>query len=160
MQLLQQRALITLQGKQELMAEIACLRQIRQDILDDPQSCGDGDAGAIHNELSAVEKQILRLREVLTSATLVDDSALVVAIGSQVTLLGEQGRETFTISGPLAANPYFGNISYESPLGQALLGRELGDEVEWVSAKGQRRLRIVDVRPVGGGGSGSLRRTA
>lgn len=153
MHVLQRQVLITRDGQQELMAEIAVLEGIRQDILDERRRTEPAVVGGAANEISAVENEIVRLRDLVRRATLVDDDALIVAIGSQVTVLGELSRATVTISGPLASNPQRGTISYESPLGRTLLGRELGDQVEFLSARGLQRLLIVDIRPAGQGAS-------
>ncbi len=54
----------------------------------------------------------------------------VVALGSTVHLELEEGVQKFTIVGSTEANPEEGKISNESPIGQALLGKKHGDEVE------------------------------
>ena len=74
------------------------------------------------------------------------DTGLVVAVGSEVTLDAEYGKVTFTIGGPVAATPRLGCISYESPLGRALLWAELGEHVEVPWEGGRRTLRILGIR--------------
>jgi transcription elongation factor GreA len=54
----------------------------------------------------------------------------IVHLGSTVTLEDEDGSiNEFTIVGTLEANPSEGKISAESPVGKALLGKKVGDEV-------------------------------
>ena len=54
-----------------------------------------------------------------------------VQLGSTVTLEnGKSVTKTFQVVGTVEADPLEGKISDESPIGQALLGQKLGDEVE------------------------------
>jgi len=55
-------------------------------------------------------------------------------------------RREFTLVYPHEADPVAGRISVLAPLGTALLGYRLGDEVEWLMPGGIRRLRIESVR--------------
>lgn len=52
-----------------------------------------------------------------------------VGLGSKVILDVDGDVDEFTIVGTLEANPSLGKISNESPVGKALLGHEIGDEV-------------------------------
>lgn len=54
-------------------------------------------------------------------------------------------RREFTILGPDEAEPAKGSISYLSPVGQALLGKEAGDEVAISIPKGKVTYEILDV---------------
>lgn len=56
----------------------------------------------------------------------------------------------FTILGPDEADPAKGSISYLSPVGQALLGREVGDEVSVDIPRGRVTYEIVDISFKGG----------
>jgi len=53
--------------------------------------------------------------------------------------------EQFTIVGSAEANPVEGKISNESPVGEALLGKKVGDEVEVATPAGIIKLLIMDV---------------
>lgn len=145
MQLLK-NVLLTPEGKEELALEIDCLEQVRRDILNDSREPLHRNDRSSRFELVAVDTQISRLREVLSNGTITDQTGLVVAVGSEVTVFGDEGEETFTIGGPLAASPRFRCVSYESPLAQAVLGRELGDEVEFSNGGRLNRLKIVGIR--------------
>lgn len=61
----------------------------------------------------------------------------LVGLGSQVTIteVGSDHEETYMIVGSAEADPAGGRVSNQSPLGQSLLGRRVGDTVE-VSAPG------------------------
>jgi len=53
-----------------------------------------------------------------------------VQLGSKVTLTGVNGNKEFQVVGTVEADPLNGKISDESPIGQALLGKKEGDQVE------------------------------
>ena len=53
-----------------------------------------------------------------------------IQLGTKVTLKGAKGEKVFQVVGTVEADPLNGKISDESPIGQALLGKKQGDEVE------------------------------
>lgn len=69
----------------------------------------------------------------------------VVALGSTVHLELEEGVQKFTIVGSTEANPEEGKISNESPIGQALLGKKHGDEVEVEVPTGTLTYKIKNI---------------
>ena len=98
------------------------------------------------DDQSHMETKILRLRERLRSAVVVeaDSTAKVVAFGMPVTVTDlESGKQqTFTIVGPTEAKPAAGKLSSESPVAQALLGPAPKDEVQVETPGGARRWRV------------------
>lgn len=70
----------------------------------------------------------------------------VVGLGSSVTVRDEFGESTYTIVGPVEADVAGGRISMVSPLGAALMGRTVGDEVSFSSPGGTRSAVIESVR--------------
>lgn len=67
-----------------------------------------------------------------------------VQFGSRVTFRRADGRkQTYRIVGIDEADPAQGTLSYVSPVAQALLGREVGDEIQI----GGARVEIIDVNP-------------
>jgi transcription elongation factor GreA len=98
------------------------------------------------DDQSHMETKILRLRERLRSAVVVeaDGDAKVVAFGMPVTVTDlESGKkQTFTIVGPTEAKPAEGKLSSESPVAQALLGSSPEDEVKVETPGGARRWRV------------------
>ena len=73
-----------------------------------------------------------------------------VGYGSQVTLenADDGAEERYEIVFPEEVNPAAGLISIGSPLGRALLNREVGDEVEVATPKGRRSFQIVELRTI------------
>jgi transcription elongation factor GreA len=71
----------------------------------------------------------------------------VVRLGSKVTVV-EQGypeQETFQLVGRAEADPARGKISNESPLGQKLLGRRVGETVSVEAPGGDTVFKIISI---------------
>src|SRR5438132_1260140 len=98
---------------------------------------------AAKNEQGLLERRIVMLRDRLDRAVLVDEKAVAasdtVGVGTRVEIEDEQGeRMQVEISS-------VGGVSPDSPVGRALLGRKVGDEVEVEAPKGSWRARIVSI---------------
>ena len=69
---------------------------------------------------------------------------LPVQLGARVSVIsGEGDKHEYTIVGPAEARPTEGLISNESPVGRALLGKRVGDEVQISVPKGVLRLTVT-----------------
>ncbi|MFH1098491.1 MAG: transcription elongation factor GreA [Candidatus Uhrbacteria bacterium] len=90
------------------------------------------------DEQAFIEGRIIELENLLNSATVVAPPSETkrVSIGSTACLGSDNGERTFTIVGANEADPGRGMISNDSPLGQALLGKSVGEEVEVKVPKG------------------------
>ncbi len=87
------------------------------------------------NEQAEVEAEIMKLEDMIKYAKVVDDDETksdVVTPGSTVTIHDVEMDEddVFTIVGSMEANLAAGKLSYESPIGAALLNKKVGDTVE------------------------------
>jgi len=73
-----------------------------------------------------------------------------VGYGSQVTLenVDDGAEEKYEIVFPEEVDPAVGLISIGSPLGRALLNREVGDEVVVATPKGRRSFQIIELRTI------------
>jgi transcription elongation factor GreA len=83
------------------------------------------------NEQAFVEGRIAELEHKIKSAVIIDEerSSDHVSIGATVEVESEDGPITFTIVGSTEARPADGRISDESPVGRALLGKQVGEKV-------------------------------
>ena len=105
----------------------------------------NGEYHAAKESQAHLETRILRLREQLRSAVVVEQGGVdAVSHGStvEVTDLGTDGKQTFKIVSPNDTNPAEGLISSGSPIAQALLGQPVGGVAEVSTPRGTRRLRI------------------
>jgi transcription elongation factor GreA len=97
---------------------------------------------AAKNEQGLLERRITMLRDRLDRAVIVDEAASgdVVSVGTHVEIEDEQGeRMEIEISS-------VGGVSPDSPVGRALIGRRVGDEVQIEAPKGAWRARILSVK--------------
>lgn len=89
-----------------------------------------------------VEAQIADLEDKLARAVVIDPTTLSgdrVVFGATVHLLDENDKPiTYQIVGETEADAKSGRISYSSPLGRALIGRKVDDEVEVSTPSGDR----------------------
>lgn len=97
-----------------------------------------------------LEGRILQLKAMISGAIIIDESETAtdaIRLGSRVTVVedGEDSQETFFIVGPVEANPVEGKISDQSPLGQALVGRRVGDVVRVAAPAGEMKFKIVSI---------------
>ncbi len=95
-----------------------------------------------------VEARIRQLKDILQTGQVVEvERSSTIDLGSQVTLrdLSEDEEIVFTLVGPGEIDPRHGKISILSPVGKALAGRTVGDEVEVDVPAGKLRLRVEKV---------------
>ncbi|NLW09461.1 MAG: transcription elongation factor GreA [Firmicutes bacterium] len=102
------------------------------------------------NEQGFVEGRILTIEKMLRNARVLQDSDVQtdqVGLGSRVFLKDlESGEELeYTIVDSAEADPAADKISYESPVGRALLGKKAGEEVEIAVPAGILRYRIEKI---------------
>jgi transcription elongation factor GreA len=142
---------LTQAEKEQLEAELAELEGPRRaavvEAIAAARSFGDLSENfeyhAAKNEQGLLERRIALLRDRLGRAVVVDEEAAArsdaVSVGSKVELEDERGeRLEVQISS-------VGGVSPESPVGRALLGATVGDEVEIDAPRGRWRARILSV---------------
>ena len=89
----------------------------------------------------AVIENILENHEIIAEPKKGDS----IQIGNTVELKNTDGTRTFTIVGSVEANPTEGKISDESPIGMALLGKKLGEDVEIVTPAKSATFKIAKI---------------
>ena len=96
-----------------------------------------------------LEGRIRELEHLLKNATIIEQNGAqpgVVDIGSHVTIQeGSYPEETYHLVGAKEADPRNGRISNESPIGSALLGHRVGDDVIVETPGGQVYLKILKI---------------
>lgn len=101
-------------------------------------------------EQGFLEGRILELEAAVRNAVLIKETTSRdgrVRLGSHVTVKEEgfDDSETYHVVGSAEANPAEGKISYESPLGSALMGKKVGDPVQVHAPAGEIEFRILKV---------------
>ena len=96
-----------------------------------------------------IEARINELEDKISRAEVIEPSKLSgskVIFGATVTLIDEDDKSTrYQIVGADEADVKGGKISYTSPIGRALIGRSVGDEVEVITPSGDRYYEIEEV---------------
>ena len=108
----------------------------------------NGEYHAAKEAQAHLETKILRLREQLRAAVVVEAGAAdEVAHGATiaVTDLGTDRPHTYKLVSPNDAKASEGKISVSSPIAQALTGKRVGEIAEVQTPKGTRRLRIESI---------------
>lgn len=98
-----------------------------------------------------IEGRVMELEDKLGRAEIIDISKLSgskIMFGAKVRLVDEETDEevTYQIVGPEEAEIAQGLLSINSPLAQALLGKEAGDSVEVTTPRGTRYFEILEVK--------------
>lgn len=146
---------LTPEGRADLENELNTLRNDRlpalaarlADAREDPAT-RDEDAGLLElqEEQRRLERRATELERLLASAReIAPTSGGVVALGSRVEIEEDGEHEAFQLVDPREANAAEGRISIISPVGKALLGHKVGDEVMVPLPGGDRRLHVVSV---------------
>jgi transcription elongation factor GreA len=130
---------LTAQGIDELKTELA--EQIAQrgpiaERIKLAREFGDLSENAEYtsalNEQERVESRIAEIENILSNAEVIKKPKgdNKVQLGSRVSLKGSGKTKDFQVVGTVEADPLAGKISDESPIGQALMGKKVGDQVE------------------------------
>jgi len=149
---------VTRHGQAEMEKELDHLRTVkRPEMVEQMQEAkGTGDwmdqteYMLIEAELAFLDGRIQEIQYMLDHAQLIEhgNEDNIVNIGETVTLQDSEGEiEQYTIVGKAEANPSQGYVSNESPLGKALLGHLVGEEVVVHAPAGEIHYMVLGVSP-------------
>lgn len=142
------------EGYERLIAELRALREERPlivDAIEEARAHGDlsenAEYHAAKERQGQVEMSIADLEDKVSRSQIVDPATLSgdrIIFGATVTLLDDADKPVkYQIVGPYEADAKIGRISYNSPLGKALIGRRVEDEIE-VSVPAGDRFYVVE----------------
>lgn len=149
---------ITAEGLKKLEEELKHLRsarrqevamRLREAIQGGDELIDNAEYEAAKNEQAFVEGRIIELERMLAKAQIIEHNKKsdTIEIGATVTIKeGKKKAETFTIVGAAEADPKDGLISNESPLGSALLNKQVGDTVEVEAPDGVIHFKVVKIK--------------
>ena len=137
------------EGYERMTADLKTLRAERPRIVDaieEARAHGDlsenAEYHAAKERQGQVEAQIADLEDRTSRAQIIDPTTLSgdkVVFGATVTLLDEDDKPVkYQIVGQTEADAKNGRISYNSPLGKALIGKSVGDEIEVTVPSGDK----------------------
>jgi transcription elongation factor GreA len=141
----------------ELVKELDHLKTVRRqevaEELEYARSLGDLSENAEYQEArdeqGKVEDRIAKIESIMKLAVIVaPHHSDVVEVGSVVTVkkVGDTKDRTFTIVGPEETDSAAGKVSYQSPIGQAMLGKKKGDEFTFLAPAGEVTYKVVSIK--------------
>jgi transcription elongation factor GreA len=149
---------ITRQGYQELMKELSRLKRVDRvqamKAIEDARAHGDltenAEYEAAKESQAFIERKIHDIESRLSHSEIIDTENLVtdkVVFGSVVFLenLDTGQRVTYQIVGPDESDVKQGKISSSSPVGLALMGKKVDDEVSVRTPGGMRNFVVIQI---------------
>lgn len=150
---------LTRKGEQQLKDELNELKTTRRrevaEKIKVALSFGDlsenSEYDEAKNEQGIIESRIAEIEQTLAHAQVIDDediSTETVGIGTTVKILDMDMEEEmeFKMVGTKEADIDSGKMSDESPIGSAIMNREVGEEVEIETPSGSIRMKILEIR--------------
>lgn len=148
---------LTQEGLEELQEEFEDLKKVKRpevvERLTEARNQGDlsenAEYSAAREELSFIDGRIDELEEMLKQVVLIKHDETqdnVVNLGSEVELHIGGKQEVYKVVGEWEADPTEKKISHESPLGKALIGKKVGDQVEVTAPAGKVLYSVVSVK--------------
>jgi len=151
-----QQNYLTAEGEAKLKAELAELKGPRREELAkrlrSAIQMGDLSENADYHKAKEdqgfLEGRILEIEAILRNAVIIEKNTNkdVVGIGSHVTIQEEDfPPETYHLVGPTEADPTKGKISHESPIGNALMDKKVGEIAEAETPGGKIKFKILKI---------------
>lgn len=148
---------MTRDGRARVEREIEELRLRRREIAERIQSSrelstaqNNAEYDDAKKDLELNENRIRMLEQQLERSVLIDEEqahhASNVLVGSTVIVSVNNKQQEYTIVGSTEADPPAGRISNESPVGSALLGKRVGDEVMVMAPRGLVKMTITEIK--------------
>ncbi len=157
---------VTHDGLQQLTTEAVKLEQERATLKSQLEDVTEHDP-MLRQKIAVIERDLRYISARLSSAILIEvasqntgvqntgvqnagdqnPEAKTVLFGATVAVEDDDGQQhQFTIVGEDEADMSCNKVSYVSPIAKALIGRKLGDSVEWVRPVGNMQLTIKDIK--------------
>ena len=152
------RTILTYTGLRALEAELEELKVVRRkevaQKIKEAREQGDlsenAEYDAAKDEQRDIEARIEEIEKILKNADVVDEEEVdldKISVGCTVLLYEEEFEEEveYKIVGSTEANSLSGKISNESPLGKALLGKAVGDEIVVEAQAGTMEYKVLKI---------------
>lgn len=140
------RVHLTQQGYDELQQELEKLKAKEPKAVErvtKAREFGDlsenSEYHAAREDLALIQGRVEELEDLLARAKVIKSVGKVgsVKLGSTVTVYNADHEATYVLVGEYEADPLQKKISHDSPLGQALIGKKIGDTVEYEAPVGK-----------------------
>jgi transcription elongation factor GreA len=152
------KIVLTYAGLKDLEDELKVAKTVKRKAIaakiKDAREQGDlsenAEYDAAKEEQGKLEARIAAVEKMLRNAQVIDEDdhdKETAGLGSTVKLFDAEFNEevTYTIVGSAESNPSAGKISNESPLGNVILGKKVGDELTVDAPMGVMNYRILEI---------------
>ena len=149
----------TKEGLERLRQELSHLKKVERPAnikaIEEARSHGDlsenAEYHAAKEKQSFLEGRINELTSVISRAEVIsveDGPADRAVFGRTILLYNLQTDEeiSYQLLGPYESDPENGKISVTSPMGQALIGRDVGDEIKVNTPRGIQEFEILEIK--------------
>lgn len=151
------KQLISKEKHDALVAELHLLKTTKRkeiaDALEFARSLGDLSENAEYKEArdhqADLEDRIVEIEEVLASASIVGvHSKTEVSVGATVVIVkkGTKTAQEYHLVSPSEADTLAKKISYESPLGSAMMRKKKGESFTFTTPKGKVEYMVQEIR--------------
>lgn len=149
------RTLLTQAGFEKLTAELTELTNKRdhlvnqiEEVAQPDESSEDGLATQLKDELEVVYAKISDIEAALETAEIINGKTgpkNIITVGSLVKIKISSSTKEFSIVSHMESDPTQNKISDKSPLGLALLGKKVNDEIEVEAPVGKITYKIMSI---------------
>lgn len=145
---------LTLEGLEKLKKELNYLKTVKRresaETLRHTASFGDLSENFAYQQAKEdqafLEGRILELGKIISQAKIIEKRKTDKVQLSSLVIVNLAGKkEKFQILGPEEADPAKGKISFESPLGKALLGKKVGNKIKIKTLDGKLEGEILKI---------------
>lgn len=147
---------LTIDGRDRLHRELEALREERKAVAErihNARELGSSQTDAEYDdaklEQGRIEGRILEIEDILRRAVMIDEneahSGQRIVVGSGVKVDQDGQERHYQIVGRPEANAAEGKISNDSPVGSALLGKQVGDTVEVNAPRGVIKIKVLSI---------------
>lgn len=150
-----QKIILTPNGYEELQQEYQHLTKVERPkivaAIDEARSHGDMSENEPYQEArrqqAQLEERISELEEVIKNAEVVEKpKGDAINVGHTVVVEREDAQQEYQIVGEHEADITSGKLSHSSPIGAALMGKKVGDEISVDVPAGKTTFKIKEVR--------------
>ncbi len=150
-----EKVMLTKEGLEELKRELQELIDVKRPEvvtkISVARDMGDLSENAAYvsarDDQAFIEGRISELEDIIKKAVVSTGVSFggIVNVGSRIRVHVDGGEEEYVVVGAPEADPKEGKISNESPLGNALVGKKVGDKVEIEAPMGKLVYTILSV---------------
>lgn len=149
-----QKNLLTKTGYDQLSQQLKDLKDKQdhlitqiEDVAQPDESGEDGLASQLKEELEVANNQIEQIQETLENSEIISDKTSFdsIQVGCKVKIKVSSSTKEFYIVNQLESDPTVNKISDQSPLGKALIGKKINEEIEVDAPVGKIVYKIVSI---------------